>query len=56
MRVPCHNCAVRRKGCHANCKDYAGYRAIIQRKLKAEKREAVLDAYEVDTKKKFNRP
>jgi len=55
MKVPCYKCTVRHAGCHSSCKDYAEYRRIIQRKLKAEKRETMLDTYDVDIKKKINR-
>lgn len=55
MRVPCYKCEERHKGCHCSCKDYAEYRIIIQRKLDAEKRETMLDSYDMDAKKKFNR-
>lgn len=55
MRVPCHNCTIRHSGCHSSCKDYAEYRKIMDIKHADERRESMLDEYDVEAKRKLGR-
>ena len=55
MRVPCYKCTRRHRKCHSNCGDYAEYRRIIGIKHADERREAMLDDYDVEARRKLGR-
>lgn len=42
---PCRNCEQRTLGCHANCPDYDGWKAAVEKAREIRKRELEADAF-----------
>ena len=43
MKQPCRNCTKRHIGCHAGCKDYADYKAELEKQREYTKKFKYID-------------
>lgn len=43
MKQPCRNCTKRNIGCHAGCKDYADYKAELEKQREYTKKFQYID-------------